>query len=55
MTLMKPSDYLKSHGWKPIQPHLSPRNAMWIDPVTGQKQDFITAIQIQHKRDEKTG
>lgn len=50
---MKPSDYLKSHGWKPSQPKMSPRNTMWIDPVTGKELDFITAILTQGERDEK--
>ena len=51
--LMKPSDYLKSNGWKPTQPKLSPRKAMWIDPTDKKEYDFITAILIQGKRDEK--
>ena len=51
--LMRPSEYLKSKGWKPDAPKQSPRNALWIDPVTKQAHEFIQALIVQNKRDEK--
>jgi hypothetical protein len=51
--MMKPSEYLKATGWKPIRADAKPRETGWQDPDGQGVVDFITAIRIQAKRDEK--
>lgn len=52
--MLKPSEYLKSKGWKPTNPNCPPRDSAWVDPATKVITPFIEAVLIQGKRDDQS-
>jgi len=49
----KPSEYLKSKGWKPVDAQRIPRDTAWIDPKTNSKMSFVEAVSLQLQRDDQ--
>lgn len=49
----KPSELLIDAGWKPENKNAQPRDTKWIDPVSGEHLEFITAVIFQLQRDNE--